>query len=131
MRRPLLALLLLITAVPALAGPRENVTNGTVLLCDADNHVCLRGSIVYYSNPRLIELRSRVHRASGPGVVQLRLSGTDSAGATRFTTLEVTIRGRNSEIANHKLITDFPDIESWQLESVRFLPGANADGNDR
>jgi len=115
-------LLGLLVSPVAESGPRERITAVNATLCDTENRVCLRGTLTYYANPRLVELRSRVLRASGPGLVILRLAGENALGETRYTTLDVRIRGRYSEIVNHKLVTDHPDVEQWRLESVRFRP---------
>ncbi len=114
-----------------MAGPRERVTGVDATLCDAERQVCLRGSITYYSNPRLLELRSRVQHASGPGLVVFRLSGENRDGHVRRTSIEVRIRGRYSEIVSTRLITDHPDVDSWTLESMHFTPGPPPDSNDR
>ena len=128
--RPAVFLLLLI-AVTATAGPSERVTGSNSRMCDSDGKVCLQGSITYYSNPRLLELRSRVQRASGPGLIVFRLTGENRDGHLRRTSIEVRIRGRYSEIVSTRLITDHPDVVSWTLESIQFTPGDPPDSNNR
>lgn len=128
--RPAVYLLLLI-AVTATAGPSERVTGSNSRMCDSDGKVCLQGSITYYSNPRLLELRSRVQRASGPGLIVFRLTGENRDGHLRRTSFEVRIRGRYSEIVSTRLITDHPDVDSWTLESIQFTPGDPPDSNNR
>lgn len=128
--RPAVYLLLLI-AVTATAGPSERVTGSNSRMCDSDGKVCLQGSITYYSNPRLLELRSRVQRASGPGLLVFRLTGENRDGHLRRTSIEVRIRGRYSEIVSTRLITDHPDVDSWTLESIQFTPGDPPDSNNR
>lgn len=123
--------LLCLVATAAIAGPRERVTGSNAELCDPERNVCLRGSITYYSNPRLLELRSRVQHASGPGLIAFRLTGETRDGHLRRTSLEVRIRGRYSEIVSTKLITDHPDVDSWALESIHFTPGPPPDSNNR
>ena len=54
--------------------------------------MCLRGTLSYYANPRLVELRARVRKAEGPGLLKFQLVGENSNGHTRLTTLEVRIR---------------------------------------
>lgn len=124
MRISLLAILLsLVSASAAIAGPSETIIGKNVLFCDDGNSVCLRGTLTYGSNPRMLELRSRVQRATGPGVLKIRLIGENADGHTRRTTIEVRIRGHYSEIVNTRLITDHPDVYSWQLDSISFEPG--------
>lgn len=131
MRFPAVILLLCLAATAAIAGPRERVAGSNAELCDTERNVCLRGSITYYSNPRLLELRSRVQHATGPGLIVFRLTGETRDGHVRRTSIEVRIRGRYSEIVSTKLITDHPDVDSWTLESIQFTPGPPPDSNNR
>ena len=123
--RPLfVAVVLCLLTVPmSLAGPRETIIGENTVFCDSERLVCLRGTLSYYSNPRLLELRSRVQKADGQGLLKIRLVGDNANGHTRRTVLEVRIRGRYSEIVNSKLITDHPDVDTWRLESISFEPG--------
>jgi hypothetical protein len=124
------ALMLAALAVStANAGPRETIIGKNAVFCDDGNRVCLRGTLTYYANPRLLELRCRVQRATGPGLLRIRLVGRNGDGHARRTTLEVRVEGRYSEIVDTKLITDHPDVYHWELDSVGFEPGAPADGN--
>jgi hypothetical protein len=116
-------LLSLFAATAAMAGPSETIIGRNVLFCDDTERVCLRGTLSYRTNPRLLELRSRVQRAVGPGLLKIRLVGENADGHARRTTIEVRIRGHYSEIVNAKLITDHPDVYSWQLDSINFEPG--------
>ena len=123
--RPLAAVVtlsLLIVSASA-AGPRETIIGKNSAFCDSERRVCLRGTLTYYANPRLLELRSRVQQAEGPGLLTIRLIGENADGHTRRTVLEVRIRGRYSEIVNDKLITDHPDVDGWRLDSISFVPG--------
>ena len=118
-------------ATTAVAGPSEHITASNAIMCDTEQQVCLRGSITYFSNPRLLELRSRVQRASGPGLLVFRLTGENRDGHLKRTNIEVRIRGRYSEIVSTRLITDHPDVDSWTLQSIQFTPGPPPDGNNR
>jgi hypothetical protein len=122
--RPLYAaaLLTLLAASVSLAGPREILNRDNASLCDSERRVCLRGTLAFYANPRLLELRSRVQVAEGPGILKFQLVGENANGDTRRTLLEVRIRGHYSEIVNSKLIPDDPDVYSWRLESISFEP---------
>ena len=116
-------LLSLFSASVANAGPSETIIGKNELFCDDGNSVCLRGTLTYRSNPRMLDLRSRVQRATGPGVLKIRLVGENADGHIRRTTIEVEIRGNYSEIVNTRLITDHPDVYSWKLDSIGFEPG--------
>ena len=118
----LAAALLLAAASVALAGPRDYLTAKNQTLCDRDNKVCVRGTLWFDSNPQLLQLRSRVTRASGPGLLRLRVVGQNELGHVRRATIEVEIRGRPSEIVNTKMIPDAPDVYAWELEVISFVP---------
>ena len=120
----IIVLLLSLSAVPAAtAGPSETIIGKNAVFCDDQDRVCLRGTLTYHANPRLLDLRSRVQRAVGPGVLKIRLVGENADGHTRRTTIEVRIRGDYSEIVNSRVITDHPDVYSWELDSISFEPG--------
>lgn len=116
-------ILLSLFAVPAaMAGPSETIIGKNALFCDEQDRVCLRGTLTYHANPRLLELRSRVQRTVGPGLLKIRLVGENADGHIRRTTIELRIRGQYSEIVNTRLITDHPDVYSWELDSISFEP---------
>lgn len=116
-------LLCVLVASVSFAGHRETIIGKNASFCDRERRVCLTGTLSYYSNPRLVQLRSRVQYAEGPGVLKFRLLGENLDGHVRRTTLEVRIEGHYSEIVNKELITDHPDVDSWRLESIGFEPG--------
>ena len=60
----------------ALAAPRDYLFRDE-LLCDTDQVFCFRGTLSYQSNPRLLRLRARVQTAPGPGLLRIRLAGTN------------------------------------------------------
>ena len=128
MRRALLILtaaLTLSTITVAMAGPREYLFRGKYV-CDERQVLCFRGTMSYDSNPRLVQLRARVRTASGPGLLRIRLVGTNELGHRRISPFEVQVRGTQSEIINHRMIPDHPDVTSWTVELVEFI-AANAD----
>ena len=78
---------------------------------------------MYYDvNPRLLNLRGRVQKANGPGLLRFRLSGSNKLGHPRFTTLEARLRGRCGEIIESRMIPDAPDVSHWTLDSSAYLP---------
>jgi hypothetical protein len=129
--RPLAAVLSLIVASATVAGPSETLIGKNTLFCDEDGRACFRGTLTYHANPRLLDLRSRVQRAEGPGMLKIRLVGRNADGHTRRTIIEVRIRGDYSEIVNTRQITDHPDVYSWQIDSISFEPGVAAQRNSR
>lgn len=104
----------------ALAGPRELLFQGE-RVCDSAGVFCFRGTLSYHSNPRLLHLRARVQTAPGPGMLRIRLAGANQLGYRRFAPFEVRVRGRYSEIIDHKMIPDHPDVEAWVVERVEFI----------
>ena len=116
----LLAAIALFTVSAALAGPREHLFQDK-RVCDVNNVLCFRGTMTYYSNPRLLRLRARVKTASGPGLLRIRLTGTNELGHRRYSPFELRVRGRHSEIINHKMIPDHPDVLAWEVDLVEFI----------
>ena len=110
--------LLVLTA--AHAGPRDYLFQNE-RVCDSDRVFCLRGTLSYHSNPRLLRLRARVQTAPGPGLLRIGLSGANQLGHRRFAPFEVRIRGHYSEIIDHKVIPDYPDVQEWVVERVDFV----------
>ena len=113
-------LLALGVASAALAGPREYLFQDA-RICDTQGVFCFRGTMSYRSNPRLLSLRARVQEAPGPGMLRIRLTGANELGHVRFAPFEVEVDGNNSEIINHEMIPDYPDVLSWQVDSVQFV----------
>jgi hypothetical protein len=116
----LLGTLALFFLTAALAGPRDYLFRDE-RLCDTDQVFCFRGTLSYHSNPRLLLLRARVETAPGPGLLRIRLAGTNQQGHRRFAPFEVRVRGRRSEIINHKMIPDYPDVQGWVVDQVEFI----------
>jgi hypothetical protein len=112
------SVIFLCTAV--IAGPRDDLFHDK-RICDADEVFCFRGTLSYHSNPRVLHLRARIQRAPGSGLLRIRLSGANLLGHRRFAPFEVQVRGNHSEIINHKMIPDHPDVESWEVENVEFI----------
>lgn len=102
------------------AGPREYLFRDK-RICDAQKVLCIRGSMSYDTNPRLLQLRARVRTAPGPGLLRIRLAGANELGHRRISPFEVRVHGKHSEIINHKMIPDHPDVMSWSVEFVDFI----------
>ena len=118
-----LGALALIFVVTAYAGPREYVFQNE-RVCDQEKVFCIQGTLTYESNPRLLILRARIKRAPGPGMLRLLLVGANRKGDERFAPFEVRVRGKDSEIINHKMIPDYPDTESWAVYRIEFIADA-------
>lgn len=120
----LIPCLLLAPLVPAGAATEYMVRNGQI--CDEDRTVCIRGTLAYYPNPRIIELRGRVAHAPGPGWIRILFAGNRN-GQRASSVMEIPIRGRHSEIIDKRFIPDNPAIRHWRVLSVRFEPDEGAD----
>ena len=62
-----------------------------------------------------------MQKSPGPGQLRILLSGKNELGHRRVAPFEVRLRGGNSEIIDHKMIPDYPDVQSWVVEDVRFV----------
>jgi hypothetical protein len=106
-----------------LAAPRDYLFQDE-RVCDTDKVFCFHGTLSYHSNPRLLRLRARVKMAPGPGLLRISLAGANPQGHRRHAPLEVRVRGHYSEIINHKMIPDYPDVQVWVVERVAFIADA-------
>jgi hypothetical protein len=116
----LLAASVLFLSSVSLAAPREFLFQNQ-RVCDTSEVFCFHGTFVYESNPRLLHLRARVQTAPGPGMLRIRLAGTNQLGHRRLAPFELRVRGHYSEIINHKMIPDYPDVSNWAIERVDFV----------
>ena len=103
-----------------LAAPRDYLFRNA-RICDAAMEFCMRGTLSYDSNPRLLHLRARVQTAPGPGLLQIWLTGANRQGHRRFAPFELRVRGQATEILDHKMVPDYPDAHSWAVDRVRFI----------
>ena len=90
-------------------------------ICDTTSVFCFRGSLTKHHNTRVLHLRGRVLTAPGPGLLRIRLTGSNELGHRRSAPIEVRLGGNYSEIIDHRMIPDHPDVERWQVESVVFV----------
>ena len=122
----LLAASALFFVAGAFAGPRDYLFKDK-RVCDAQNVFCFRGTLSFDSNPRLLHLRARVQTAPGPGMLRIRLRGANELGHRRLAPIEVQVRGTYSEIINHRMIPDHPDVYEWHVDLVEFIDAAKSD----
>lgn len=92
------------------------------LFCDDRGSICVRGTLSYDVNPRLLSLNARVQKAPGPGVLRIRVSGTNRLGHVHHATIESRVGGHASEIIDHRMVPDAPDVYRWNLDSIAFVP---------
>ncbi|MDH4108755.1 MAG: hypothetical protein OEW35_10570 [Gammaproteobacteria bacterium] len=90
--------------------------------CDTAEVLCLRGTISYRVNERLFEISARVETAAPPGTLRIGFSGENRQGRRRATSIEVALAGRHSEIVSKRMIPDAPDVYSWTVDSIIYVP---------
>ncbi|GIK35899.1 MAG: hypothetical protein AMXMBFR45_01930 [Gammaproteobacteria bacterium] len=117
--RLILAAALMLAPLLTLAAGRYYLARDEPL-CDTAGKVCLLATLSYDSNSRELWLRGRIERADGPGVLRLMLSGTSRPGEVHYTSMDIDIRGRATEIVDFHMIPDEPRVENWRLDRVGF-----------
>ena len=88
-------------------------------ICDAEGTMCIRGTLVYRPDSRIMELRGRVKGSPGPGWVRILFRGS-WRGNLASSVFEFPIRGRNSEIIDRKYIPDNPAVRHWRILNIAF-----------
>jgi hypothetical protein len=114
---------LLFACAPALAGPLRYLARDE-LLCAPAKTACVRATLTYEQNNRLLRLRGRLVSAPGPGLMQITLTGTNRQGDRRYAPMEIAIRGKPTEIVDFKMIPDHPDVYDWAIDRIAFKPTA-------
>lgn len=89
-------------------------------LCNQEQNFCLRGTVLYYPNSRVIELSGRVVRAPGPGWVNILFRGSDRNNYPNTTAMEFAVRGVHSEIVDRAFIPDYPQVRYWRIIGLTF-----------
>jgi hypothetical protein len=111
---------LLFGTAPALAGPLRYLARDE-LLCEPSKVTCMRATLCYEVNDRLLRLRGRLLSASGPGLIRITLTGTTRQGYRRYAPMEIAVRGRPTEIVDFKMIPDHPDVYDWVIDRMEFV----------
>ena len=88
--------------------------------CDSSRVLCLYGSLTYQPNSRIVSLNARVQKQTGPGTLLIILSGNNRLDMFRRTEIKLSIRGNYSEIINHQMRPDAPDVPEWSISSFSF-----------
>jgi len=89
-------------------------------LCNQEQSFCLRGTVLYYPNSRVIELSGRGARAPGPGWVNILFRGSDRNNYPNTTAMEFAVRGVHSEIVDRAFIPDYPQVRYWRIIGLTF-----------
>ncbi len=113
-------ILALAFAAAALAAPIDYLFHNE-RVCDAEKTFCIRGSLSYRFNPRVLYLSARVQTAPGPGMLRITVVGENKLGHRRRAPIEIRLRGNYSEIISHRMIPDHPDVHDWQVERIEFF----------
>lgn len=116
-----IALVAALASTAALASRTVYLARDDVL-CDAERIVCVKGTLSYYTNDRVLWLRGRVQFAAAPGLLQITLRGSNRLGHVRYAPIEVRLRGNASEIIDFRMIPDYPDVANWAIDRIRYRP---------
>jgi len=88
--------------------------------CDSSGTLCLLGSFTYRPNSRILSINARVQKNTGPGTIRIILTGSNRQEIQRRIEFELTIRGNYSEIIDHQMRPDAPDVSEWRISSFTF-----------
>jgi hypothetical protein len=116
-------ILLLVLAAPAIVYAAERFyIKKSEIFCDTTGTLCLDGTLSYEPNSRIVSLRTRVQKQTGPGTLQIVLMGTDRQGHAHYSEISIDVRGTHSEIVNQQMRPDVPSVDNWSLSSMTFSP---------
>ena len=104
----------------AASAAERNYIKKNERFCDSDKVLCIDGTISYEPNTRILSLRARVQKQTGPGEIRLNFSGTNRQGSIKRTEIVMKIRGRHSEILDRRIRPDAPDVSNWKLDRFVF-----------
>jgi hypothetical protein len=110
----------LVLAGPAAAAPSDFLVRNEDI-CSSDRTMCIRGTLVYRPDSRIMELYGRVTGTPGPGWVRILFQG-NWRGNLASSVMEFPIRGAYSEIVDFRYIPDNPAVRYWRILDVRFEP---------
>lgn len=114
------SLLALLVAANAQASRTVDLASNEAL-CATGGHACIKGTLSYDTNSRLLTLRGRVQFAPGPGEFRITVKGSNRLGHVAFAPMEIKVRGKPTEIVDFKMIPDHPDVENWQIDHIEFV----------
>lgn len=119
----MVAITLLLPVLAAASPPDFLVKNDDI--CDPDRTMCIRGSLIYLPDSRIMQLTGRVAGSPGPGWVRILFQGA-WRGYLASSVMEIPIRGTNSEIVEFKYIPDNPAVRYWRILAISFEPDETA-----
>lgn len=91
-------------------------------VCDTSDRVCFQGSIDFDPNKKVIEIRGRLYKTAGEGVLTFEFTGETPLGENVFHPATVNIQGRYSESISHKLGPPYSNQTDWSLYRLTFTP---------
>lgn len=124
---PRLAAVLLLAILAAGApSARDSLSPGLRFLlenervCAPDERVCLRATLSYEPNLRLLDLQGRVLATTAPGELVIVLVGRMRDGSRRFAEMRLRLDGRYGEIVDKRMVPDWPEIYDWRMYSLDY-----------
>ena len=109
-----------ILTASALAAGNVRFLKRSERFCDVSGELCIHGSLTYRPNSRELRVLGRVVIAPGPGLLKISMSGSNRQDHRYRSEMKIAIRGRYSEIIDHKMIPDPPDVDDWEVASITF-----------
>lgn len=100
------------------------------VLCDSKRLACIKGTLSYEANTRLLELYGRVQFTTVAGVLTITVKGSNRLGHVRYAPMEIQLRGRESEVVDFRMIPDYPDVDNWVVDHIVYLPADCAPAAD-
>ena len=114
----------LVLSAPTSATPSDFLARNEDI-CTSDRSMCIRGTLIYRPDSRIMELTGRVAGTPGPGWVRILFQGS-WRGNLASSVMEFPIRGIYSEIIDFRYIPDNPAVRHWRILDVRFEPDEGA-----
>ena len=118
--RLVIAVVLILSVMTATAEQRRYIKKAEVF-CDTADIICLRGSLTYEANSRILTLHARIQRQVVPGTNTMHFTGSNRQDVLKRTEIVHNVKGRYSEIVNKSIRPDAPDVSNWQLASFSFV----------
>jgi hypothetical protein len=117
---------LLLAGAPAIGATWDYLARDEVICAEGET-VCLRATLTYERNYRVLRLRGRVQEAAGPGLLTIMVTGRNRRGDTYYSPMEIRLRGKSTELVDFKMIPDYPEVYEWAIYRVTFRPDEEED----
>lgn len=117
-----LLIFLCFAALPLAATAAWEPVMADSLICDPAGRVCFQGRIDFEPNQKVIEIRGRLTRTAGPGMLVFEFTGETPLNEAVFHSADVPVRGNYSESISHKFGPPYSNQTHWSLYRISFRP---------